>query len=58
MLAAGSLNELKKGIAVDGDSTASRPLSLEDYFIKVVGGERTVRPYRTGVEAVNCELTR
>src|ERR1044071_2665220 len=41
LLASGSLNELRKGIRLDGDGHASRgPMSLEDYFIHVVGGAR------------------
>ena len=41
LLAAGPLQELRKGIAVNGDSVAAGPMSLEDYFIRVVGGERS-----------------
>ena len=47
LLASGSLSELKKGIRVEGDASqvggdgARRgPISLEDYFIHVVGGVR------------------
>ena len=42
LLAAGSLDELKKGIPVegDGDGDARRPVSLEEYFIHIVGGTR------------------
>jgi ABC-2 type transport system ATP-binding protein len=42
LLAAGSLEELKKGIPVagDGDGDARRPVSLEEYFIHIVGGTR------------------
>ncbi|HEX8846123.1 MAG TPA: ABC transporter ATP-binding protein [Pyrinomonadaceae bacterium] len=39
LVAAGSLDELRRGIAVEGDGEAARgPMSLEDYFIHVVGG--------------------
>src|SRR2546423_14624164 len=37
LVAAGSLDELRRGIAVEGEE-ARGALSLEDYFIKVVGG--------------------
>jgi ABC-2 type transport system ATP-binding protein len=37
LVAAGPLAELRRGIAVEGDD-ARGPLSLEDYFIRVVGG--------------------
>jgi ABC-2 type transport system ATP-binding protein len=40
LLAAGSLDELRKGIRVAGDGEQATPVSLEDYFIHVVGGER------------------
>lgn len=40
LLASGSLAELKKGIQIDGDGTRQGPISLEDYFIHVVGGVR------------------
>lgn len=41
LVAAGSLNELRRGIEVEGDGHASRgPMSLEDYFIHVIGGAR------------------
>jgi len=39
LLASGSLNELRKGINLDGDGEG--PVSLEEYFIHVVGGTRT-----------------
>ena len=39
LLASGSLNELRKGINVEGDGQS--PVSLEEYFIHVVGGTRT-----------------
>jgi len=39
LLASGSLNELRKGIRVEGDGQG--PVSLEEYFIHVVGGSRT-----------------
>jgi ABC-2 type transport system ATP-binding protein len=39
LVAAGSLDELRRGIAVETDGGAtSSPLSLEDYFIHVIGG--------------------
>jgi len=40
LLAAGSLDELRKGIRVDGDGERSGPISLEEYFIHIVGGDR------------------
>ncbi|HEY6187044.1 MAG TPA: ABC transporter ATP-binding protein [Pyrinomonadaceae bacterium] len=44
LVAAGSLEELRQGIHVEGDSRGSiGPMSLEDYFIHVVGGT-----HRTG----------
>ncbi|HEX3558568.1 MAG TPA: ABC transporter ATP-binding protein [Pyrinomonadaceae bacterium] len=39
LVAAGPLAELRRGIPVEGDES-SGPLSLEDYFIEVVGGTR------------------
>lgn len=39
LLASGSLNELRKGISVAGDGHG--PVSLEEYFIHVVGGTRS-----------------
>ena len=39
LLASGSLNELRKGINLDGDGEG--PVSLEEYFIHVVGGTRS-----------------
>jgi ABC-2 type transport system ATP-binding protein len=47
LLAAGSLAELRKGISVAGDEQQAAPVSLEEYFIHVVGGER-----KTGEEEV------
>jgi ABC-2 type transport system ATP-binding protein len=47
LLAAGSLNELRKGIQVDGEGEHTGPISLEEYFIHIVGGERS-----TGEEEV------
>jgi ABC-2 type transport system ATP-binding protein len=38
LLASGSLNELRKGIRMEGDGEG--PVSLEEYFIRVVGGPR------------------
>jgi ABC-2 type transport system ATP-binding protein len=52
LLAAGSLAELKKGIPVEGDGQQAAPISLEEYFIHVVGGERS-----TGEEEVLQWLT-
>ena len=40
LLAAGSLNELRKGIQVTDDGRDAGPISLEDYFIHIVGGSR------------------
>lgn len=41
LVAAGSLDELRRGIEVAGEGqTARGPMSLEDYFIHVVGGVR------------------
>ena len=39
LLASGSLNELRKGIRLEGDGEG--PVSLEEYFIHVVGGTRS-----------------
>ena len=47
LLAAGPLNELRKGIKVEGDGQQASPISLEEYFIHIVGGERN-----TGEEEV------
>ena len=52
LLAAGSLAELKKGIPVGGDGHQATPISLEEYFIHIVGGERS-----TGEEEVLQWLT-
>jgi ABC-2 type transport system ATP-binding protein len=42
LLASGSLDELRKGIpAADGVENEAAPMSLEDYFIHVVGGTRS-----------------
>jgi ABC-2 type transport system ATP-binding protein len=38
LLAAGSLDELRKGIRLDDDGQQKGPVSLEEYFIHVVGG--------------------
>ncbi len=38
LLASGSLDELRKGIRMEGDGQG--PVSLEEYFIQVVGGSR------------------
>jgi ABC-2 type transport system ATP-binding protein len=57
LLASGSLNELRKGIQLDGQQADlagqhKGPISLEEYFIYVVGGERS-----TGEEEVLQWLT-
>jgi ABC-2 type transport system ATP-binding protein len=57
LLASGSLNELRKGIQLDGQHAGlvgqtEGPISLEEYFIQVVGGERS-----TGEEEVLQWLT-
>jgi len=41
LLASGSLDELRKGIQVEGDGQRQGPVSLEEYFIHVVGGARS-----------------
>jgi ABC-2 type transport system ATP-binding protein len=38
LLAAGPLDELRKGIRVDADGIEQGPVSLEEYFIHIVGG--------------------
>jgi ABC-2 type transport system ATP-binding protein len=50
LLAAGALNELRKGISLNEDGQG--PVSLEEYFIHVVGGTRS-----TGEEEVLQWLT-
>ena len=41
LVASGSLDELRRGIKIEGDGhTETSPMSLEDYFIQVVGGAR------------------
>ncbi|MBC8029312.1 MAG: ABC transporter ATP-binding protein [Pyrinomonadaceae bacterium] len=40
LLAAGSLDELRKGIRLEDDGAQQGPISLEEYFIHIVGGER------------------
>ncbi len=52
LLAAGSLDELRKGIHLDDDGQQAGPISLEEYFIHIVGGERS-----TGEEEVLQWLT-
>jgi ABC-2 type transport system ATP-binding protein len=42
LVAAGPLEELRRGISVEG-AAAGEALSLEDYFISVVGGARDAR---------------
>ena len=41
LLAFGSLEELKKGIRVNDDGQHEHPVSLEEYFIHIVGGTRS-----------------
>ena len=41
LLAVGSLDELRKGIKVEDDGQQTTPISLEEYFIHIVGGERS-----------------
>jgi ABC-type multidrug transport system ATPase subunit len=42
LLASGSLAELRRGIQTEDDGQQARqPMSLEDYFIHVVGGTRS-----------------
>ena len=50
LLAAGALNELRKGISLEEDGKG--PVSLEEYFIHIVGGTRS-----TGEEEVLQWLT-
>jgi ABC-2 type transport system ATP-binding protein len=38
LLAVGPLDELRKGIHVEGDGQEKGPVSLEEYFIHIVGG--------------------
>ena len=52
LLASGSLNELRKGIQLEDDGQSTGPVSLEEYFIHIVGGERS-----TGEEEVLQWLT-
>lgn len=52
LLAAGSLDDLRKGIQLEDDGKQAGPISLEDYFIHIVGGERS-----TGEEEVLQWLT-
>jgi ABC-2 type transport system ATP-binding protein len=52
LLAVGSLDELRKGIKLEDDEQHDGPISLEEYFIHVVGGERN-----TGEEEVLQWLT-
>ena len=40
LLASGSLDELRKGIRLEEDGTQQGPVSLEEYFIHIVGGTR------------------
>src|ERR1700730_9698470 len=47
LLASGSLNELRKGIRLEDDGQQQGQVSLEEYFIHVVGGTRS-----TGEEEV------
>src|SRR6266536_5525181 len=41
LLAFGSLDELRKGIRVNDDGQHEHPVSLEEYFIHIVGGTRS-----------------
>jgi len=41
LLASGSLNELRKGIQLEENGAQQGPVSLEEYFIHVVGGTRS-----------------
>jgi ABC-2 type transport system ATP-binding protein len=41
LLASGSLNELRKGIQLEENGRQQGPVSLEEYFIHVVGGTRS-----------------
>jgi ABC-2 type transport system ATP-binding protein len=41
LLASGSLNELRKGIRLEDDGHEQGPVSLEEYFIHLVGGTRS-----------------
>lgn len=41
LLASGSLNELRKGIRLEDNGQQQGPVSLEEYFIHVVGGARS-----------------
>lgn len=52
LLAAGSLDALRKGIRLEEDGQQQGPISLEEYFIHIVGGERN-----TGEEEVLQWLT-
>ncbi|HVF88364.1 MAG TPA: ABC transporter ATP-binding protein [Pyrinomonadaceae bacterium] len=41
LVAAGPLDELRRGVPIEGDEqTTNGPVPLEDYFIRVVGGAR------------------
>jgi ABC-2 type transport system ATP-binding protein len=40
LLAAGPLDELRKGIQLESEGQQTRPISLEEYFIHIVGGVR------------------
>jgi ABC-2 type transport system ATP-binding protein len=40
LLAAGTLDDLRQGIQLEGDGTHPRPMTLEEYFIHIVGGDR------------------
>jgi ABC-2 type transport system ATP-binding protein len=41
LLASGSLNDLRKGIQLEDDGQHTGPVSLEEYFIHIVGGTRS-----------------
>jgi ABC-2 type transport system ATP-binding protein len=40
LVTTGALDELRRGIEIGDDAGDGRALSLEDYFIRVVGGAR------------------
>lgn len=56
----GALGELRRGIALADGDAGSNPLSLEDYFIRVIGGARpageNVLPWLAGEEGMRDEV--
>lgn len=48
LVVSGALAELRRGIAVEGGGDGAEALSLEDYFIRVIGGARSA-----GAEALS-----